>query len=149
MTKPGVGVCVLLLNNSNEILLMKRRGSHGEGTWGLPGGKIELSESAWQTAVRELREEVGVLITRDMLKQYEWCDSHWTDHNGFGLQHWITLFYVARKTKHQEVAILEPDKCSELRWASIYEILEIRPLFKPLENFIERFPPILWPLYYQ
>lgn len=55
------GVCVLIINNSNEILLQKR------GTfpykWGLVGGITELGESLEETAYRETLEETGLTIS--------------------------------------------------------------------------------------
>jgi 8-oxo-dGTP pyrophosphatase MutT (NUDIX family) len=45
-----------LFDDGGRILLQRRR---DVGLWGLPGGAIELDESAAQTAVREVREETG------------------------------------------------------------------------------------------
>lgn len=54
------GVNVLILNESNEVLLQKR------GTfpfkWGLIGGITELGESLEETAIREAKEETGLDI---------------------------------------------------------------------------------------
>jgi 8-oxo-dGTP diphosphatase len=55
-TKVGVGVLVF---KQSKILLGKRRGSHGEGEYALPGGHLEHMESFEETALRELAEEVG------------------------------------------------------------------------------------------
>ena len=33
---PKVGVGIVIINDKDEYLLMKRRGSHGVGTWSLP-----------------------------------------------------------------------------------------------------------------
>lgn len=59
--KPLVGVAVLV-THGNDILLMKRRGSHGAGTWCPPGGHLEHGESPEACAVREAREEAGIEI---------------------------------------------------------------------------------------
>ena len=56
-----VGSVVILLNNNNEILLQKRKTS-SYGMWGLPGGLMELGESAEDTARREIYEETGLNI---------------------------------------------------------------------------------------
>ena len=54
------GVNVLIINESNQILLQKR------GTypfkWGLIGGITELGESLEETAIRETKEETGLDI---------------------------------------------------------------------------------------
>ncbi|MEV6849312.1 NUDIX domain-containing protein [Actinoplanes sp. NPDC051411] len=47
---------VVVLDDHSRILLMRRR---GEGTWGIPGGGIEVGETWQQAARRECREETG------------------------------------------------------------------------------------------
>jgi 8-oxo-dGTP pyrophosphatase MutT (NUDIX family) len=50
---------VVLRDESGRVLVVRKRGTH---RYMLPGGKIEAGESAAQTAVRELREEVGAQL---------------------------------------------------------------------------------------
>ncbi|MTI96302.1 MAG: NUDIX hydrolase [Firmicutes bacterium] len=47
----------ILVRNLEEILLQRRSDT---GTWGLPGGSLELGESLEQAARRELIEETGL-----------------------------------------------------------------------------------------
>ncbi|HEX5201462.1 NUDIX domain-containing protein [Paractinoplanes rhizophilus] len=47
---------VVVLDDEDRVLLMRRR---GEGTWGLPGGGVEVGETWEQAARRECREETG------------------------------------------------------------------------------------------
>lgn len=49
-----------ILSQSGKILLQKRA---DKGTWGLPGGAIELGESAVEALEREFYEETGVKVT--------------------------------------------------------------------------------------
>ncbi|MEX2354180.1 MAG: NUDIX hydrolase [Gammaproteobacteria bacterium] len=51
----------IIENSRNEVLLLKRcRNTRlGPGLWGFPAGHIETNESAEQSALRELAEEVG------------------------------------------------------------------------------------------
>ena len=49
-------------------LLLTRRSAHlnhHAGQWALPGGRSEIGESAEQTALRELQEEVGLALPAD------------------------------------------------------------------------------------
>jgi len=57
-----VGVGVLVFNKDGKILLMKRAGSYGQGTWAPPGGHVEFGETALAAAKREVKEEVGIGI---------------------------------------------------------------------------------------
>ncbi|MDH5631947.1 MAG: Nudix family hydrolase [Gammaproteobacteria bacterium] len=53
--------------NSRRVLLSRRHpGSHQGGKWEFPGGKIEPGESPYDSLVRELREELGIEVTRAM-----------------------------------------------------------------------------------
>ena len=49
-----------ILSQSGKILLQKRA---DKGTWSLPGGAIELGESAVEALVREFYEETGLKVT--------------------------------------------------------------------------------------
>ena len=49
-----------LLRDGQILLAMKKRG-FGEGKWNGAGGKVNAGETVEHAAVRELREEVGVL----------------------------------------------------------------------------------------
>jgi ADP-ribose pyrophosphatase YjhB (NUDIX family) len=53
-----VGTAVGVINNEGEILLQKRR----DGSWGVPGGFLELGESAEEAGRREVLEETGIEI---------------------------------------------------------------------------------------
>jgi ADP-ribose pyrophosphatase YjhB (NUDIX family) len=50
-------VNVVVSNDASEILLIRRSDN---GNWALPGGAIDLGESAAQAAVRETKEETGI-----------------------------------------------------------------------------------------
>jgi mutator protein MutT len=54
----GVGVLVV---RGRRVLLGRRLAAHGRGTWSFPGGKPQPGESPVGCALRELREETGLL----------------------------------------------------------------------------------------
>ena len=56
----AVGV---LIDNANRVLLARRqKGTHLEGYWEFPGGKVEPGENVETALARELREELGVEV---------------------------------------------------------------------------------------
>ena len=83
-----------ILSQSGKILLQKRA---DKGTWGLPGGAIELGESAVGALVREFYEETGVKVTvKKLLNVYtKYSDSY---PNGDEAQVITMLYLVASET---------------------------------------------------
>lgn len=64
---PGVvDVTVGMLRRSDGAVLMTSRpsGKPYAGYWEFPGGKVEAGESAEQSLIRELQEEVGLQIKK-------------------------------------------------------------------------------------
>lgn len=58
-TEPRVG-CGVAIVVDGAILLLRRKTEPEAGCWGLPGGKIDLYETAAQAAEREIAEELGI-----------------------------------------------------------------------------------------
>lgn len=124
MDRPKVGVGVFIIKD-NKILLGKRIGAHGEGTWCLPGGNLEYFESFKDCAKRELLEETGLEIddinfltaTNDMFKEEN--------------KHYVTLFLNA-KIIEGELINKEPEKCEQWDWFKWDNFPT--PLFLPLIN---------------
>lgn len=56
-----------LLKNGNQVLLGLKKRGFGEGRWNGFGGKVQEGESVEEAAVREFREECG-LIVKDLDK---------------------------------------------------------------------------------
>lgn len=55
----GVGAIV---RKKNSVLLVRRGKAPRNGEWSIPGGAVELGESARQAAEREIREECAIGI---------------------------------------------------------------------------------------
>lgn len=96
---PGVGIGIIIFNDENKILLIKRNedatladsAMRLEGTWTLPAGKVKLGETLFEAAKRKVLEEVNLEI--DDLKIISISD----DINEFA--HFLTIGISAGKSK--------------------------------------------------
>lgn len=129
MERPIVGIAVFIRNENNEILLGHRLSSYGYGTWGLPGGKLDMMESLKDCAKREIKEECNldidnlsyIGITNNVMKDID--------------AHYITI-YFSTSTYSGELKVMEEEKCSEWKWFSENDLPS--NLFVPLKNYYEK-----------
>ncbi len=58
---PIPAAACVILNEKNEIVIIKRSIEPKIGEWALPSGYIEINHSPEQTAIEEMREETGLI----------------------------------------------------------------------------------------
>ena len=122
---PKVGIAVFVLKGG-KILMLKRKGSHGEGTWALPGGKLEFGESFFDTAIREVEEECGLKVSNPRFV----CITNDIFEEG---KHYITV-YIATDYVSGEAKIMEKQKASGMGWFNLDKLPQ--PLFLSTQNLV-------------
>ena len=105
ITKVGIGVMIW---KDGKVLLGKRRGSHGEGTYAFPGGHMEYMESFTDCVKRELEEECGLKI-KNLRFVYV------ANVKIFDPKHYLHIT-LAADWEGGEPEIREPDKCESWDW---------------------------------
>lgn len=121
---PKVGVGVLVIEDG-RVLLGRRKGSHGAGSWSAPGGHLEFGESIDDCARREVLEETGMQICE--LRHGPFTN----DIFHVERRHYVTVFVLASR-ESGEPEVIEPDKCEGWAWFDWDHLPE--PLFEPLAN---------------
>jgi 8-oxo-dGTP diphosphatase len=58
---PVPAVAIVVFNEKNELLIIKRLNEPKAGTWSLPSGYMEIYQTPEDTAVDEMEEETGLL----------------------------------------------------------------------------------------
>lgn len=134
--KVGAGFGIMVLNKNEELLLGKRHEDpskadselSGEGTWTMPGGKLEFGESFEEGAERELLEETGLKAGSFEV----FCVNNDKTDNA----HFITIGLIAKDVLG-EPKVMEPDEITEWRWFSLQDLPE--KVFFPSERMLENY----------
>ena len=122
-----MGVIVL---REGRVLLGRRLGSHGKGTWAFPGGHLEFGEDVETCARREVLEETGLTI--DAVARGPFTSDVFAGER----KHHVTIFVVAFVADGgaREPQLREPDKCAEWRWFPWSALPQ--PLFAPVQSLV-------------
>ncbi len=112
--EPTVGI--LIFNPRGELFLMKTHKWHGK--YGVPGGHIELGESAVEAAKREAREETGLEIRGLEFLCWQECVY---DEQFWKPRHFIFLDFTAKIDKGK---VILNDEAEEFIWIDPQKALE-------------------------
>jgi 8-oxo-dGTP diphosphatase len=126
LKQPQVGVGVVV-RRGDHVLLLKRGGVRGAGTWSTPGGHLEYGESPEECAIREVKEETAVDITGVEFKAVT------NDIFEVEGKHYLTLWFDAIYIGG-EAAVAAPDEMTEVGWFEWDELPT--PLFLPFQNLL-------------
>jgi len=133
--KPGLGVGVLVLKD-NKVLLGLRNPDkvkasselQGQGTWTMPGGKVEWMETLADAAKRELEEETSLVATD--LEIFSVSDDI------KGEAHYVTMGFLA-KDYTGEVKAMEPETILEWKWFDINNLPN--NMYKPSKKILDKY----------
>ena len=125
---PKIGVNVFVFNDKKQLLMGKRIGKVGYGTWCLPGGHFEWGEFLEDCAKRELEEETG--IVGDELEHVHLINDPKND------AHYVHINFVAKKW-HGTPKVTEPDKFESWKWYDLNDLPE--DIFIGHQKFVPTF----------
>ncbi len=108
----------VVINDRGQILLHQRPDTN---LWSLPGGAIELGESAQEAAIREIKEETGLEAKVDaLLGVYTKYFSHLANNDKFqsiGITFCCSIIggeLIKKSTESSDVRFFEPDSLPSL-----------------------------------
>ena len=131
MTRPEVGVGVIIQNQSLQILIGKRKASHAP-YYSIPGGHLELGETFEKAAIKEVSEETGLIIRNPKVIAVTNNLRTYREEN----KHYVSVILYTNEYEGQCV-VMEPEKCEEWLWCHLDEIPN--PQFDASEYAIECF----------
>ena len=107
-----IGVAAFIQKVSGgPVLVGCRRGSHGAGTWTVPGGGLEFGETIEECARREIKEETGLDVLKVSMP-FAVTDDMYLDDG----KHYVTVWVEATVADDAVPVNVEPHKCDGWEW---------------------------------
>lgn len=121
----NAGTVVIIMDGRGRMLMGKRKGSHGAGTWSFPGGWVQATDMTIEDAARrEVLEETGVEVGE--LSVIDSVLTHFPEEG----RHSISIMMLARDWSGTPM-VMEPEKLDG-EWQWIHPLNMPEPLFRPL-----------------
>jgi len=117
---PLVGVGAIIIEGG-RVLLVKRAHPPIQGQWSIPGGVLEVGELVREAAVREAREETGLIVEpEDLLGVYDRVLRNQEQRVQY---HYVLIDFLCRRVGGQLQAA---DDAAEVRWFTREELPALR-----------------------
>jgi len=136
--KPRVGVGVMVIKD-NKVLLGQRHPDpekadselHGEGTWTMPGGKLDFQEELKEAVIREAFEETSIKVKN--LELISVSNDFVPD------KHFVTIGFLCNDFEG-EVKVMEPDEITEWQWFELNNLPSkvFPPSLKIIKNYLDK-----------
>jgi 8-oxo-dGTP diphosphatase len=117
-----------VITHAGKVLLVRRRVKEGSLSWQFPGGEVEAGELAGQAAVREVREETGLIVAESKILGER-------THPNTGR----TMIYVACHAVDGEATVVDDDELDALAWVNRASLAEYVPygFYEPVQTHLD------------
>jgi len=86
-----VAACALIDADGRVLIAQRPQGKAMAGLWEFPGGKVETGERPEQSLIRELKEELGIIVKEECLAPLTFASHLYPDF------HLLMPLYVCRR----------------------------------------------------
>ena len=107
-----VAACALIDADGRVLIAQRPAGKSMAGLWEFPGGKIETGERPEQSLMRELREELGIVVKEECLAPLTFASHLYPDF------HLLMPLYVCRRWE----GFVEAQEQRALKWVRPLEL---------------------------
>jgi 8-oxo-dGTP diphosphatase len=101
-----VAACALIDSDGRVLLAQRPEGKMMAGLWEFPGGKVEAGERPEETLIRELNEELGIVVKQECLAPLTFASHVYPDF------HLLMPLYVCRRWE----GFVEGREKQRLKW---------------------------------
>ena len=109
-----VAACALVDADGRVLIAQRPAGRPMAGLWEFPGGKVELNETPEATLIRELQEELGIIVNEACLAPLTFASHSYADF------HLVMPLYVCRRwdglvraQEGQDLAWVRPNRLKD------------------------------------
>jgi 8-oxo-dGTP diphosphatase len=119
-----VAACALIDADGRVLIAQRPEGKSMAGLWEFPGGKIEAGERPEQSLIRELKEELGIIVKEECLAPLTFASHLYPDF------HLLMPLYVCRRWE----GFVEAQEGQRLKWVRPTELRDyaMPPADEPL-----------------
>ena len=123
-----VAACALVDADGRVLLAQRPTGKPMAGLWEFPGGKVEAGERPEQTLIRELKEELGILVNEACLAPLTFASHAYPDF------HLLMPLYVCRRWEGTPMAL----EGQQLAWVRVNRLRDypMPPADEPLVSHL-------------
>ena len=124
-----VVACALVDTDRRVLIAQRPEGKHMANMWEFPGGKIEPGETPEAALIRELEEELAIVVPHACLAPATFASAP------LGDRHLLLLLYITRKWTGVPRAL----EATALRWVRPNEMhaLPMPPADRPLIGLLD------------
>jgi ADP-ribose pyrophosphatase YjhB (NUDIX family) len=117
---PLVGVGAIIIEDA-RVLLVKRAHPPLQAQWSIPGGVLEVGELIREAAVREAREETGLIVEpEDLLGVYDRILRNPEERVQY---HYVLIDFLCRRVGGE---LLAASDAAEVRWFAREELAPLK-----------------------
>jgi 8-oxo-dGTP diphosphatase len=107
-----VAACALIDSDGRVLIAQRPQGKSMAGLWEFPGGKVEPGERPEQSLIRELKEELGIVVKEECLAPLTFASHLYPDF------HLLMPLYVCRRWE----GIVAAQEQQRLKWVRPNEL---------------------------
>ncbi len=124
-----VVACALVDPDGRVLIAQRPKGKSMEGLWEFPGGKLEAGERPEPALIRELSEELGIIVKEDCLAPLTFASHAYEEF------HLMMPLYVCRRWE----GLVQPLEGQALKWVRPGKMRDypMPPADLPLISFLE------------